>query len=140
LEAHHLALRAVNEDSSSPVVALNRAIAIGQHEGPTRGIEEICAIDRDRLSNYPFYFAALGEFEFRTGRYDISQEHFRKALAVARNQMEREFFQKRISFCEHANSWADLVVLFTKVKITARQNPSDSNTSPTSVVPENLKT
>jgi RNA polymerase sigma factor (sigma-70 family) len=89
----------------SPVVALNRAIAIGQHEGPARGIEEICAIiDRDRLSNYPFYFAALGEFEFRTGRYDISQEQFRKALAVARNQMEREFFQKRISLCERANS------------------------------------
>ena len=31
--------------------------------GPTRGLEEIHAIvDRDRLANYPFYFAALGEF------------------------------------------------------------------------------
>ena len=36
----------------SPVVALNRAIAIGQHEGPTRGAEEIHAIaDCDRLTH-----------------------------------------------------------------------------------------
>ncbi len=91
----------------SPVVALNRAIAIGQHEGPTRGLEEIHAIaDRDRLANYPFYFAALGEFEFRNGKYDISQEEFRRALAVARNPMEREFLQRRISACEQANALA----------------------------------
>ena len=91
----------------SPVVALNRAIAIGQHEGPTRGLEEIHAIaDRDRLANYPFYFAALGEFEFRNGTYDISQEEFRRALAVARNPMEREFLQRRISACEQANALA----------------------------------
>ncbi len=50
----------------SPVVALNRAIAVAQHEGPRRGLEEIYAIEnRDRLSTYPFYPAALGELEFR---------------------------------------------------------------------------
>ena len=91
----------------SPVVALNRAIAIGQHEGPTRALAEIHAIaERDRLSNYPFYFAAVGELEFRSGRYDSSQEQFRRALAVARNPMEREFFQKRISACEQAKALA----------------------------------
>src|SRR5262249_23240474 len=75
----------------TPVVALNRAIAIGQLEGAEQGLAEISAIvGRDRLANYPFYFAALGEFEFRRGRYDLAQEQFRKALAVARNPMERE--------------------------------------------------
>ena len=89
----------------SPVVALNRAIAIGQHEGPVRGLEEIRAIaDRDRLARYPFYFAALGEFEFRSRRYDISQQQFRRALAVARNPMEREFLQRRISACAQAEA------------------------------------
>jgi RNA polymerase sigma-70 factor (ECF subfamily) len=40
----------------SPIVALNRAIAIAQRDSPERGIEEIQAIaDRDRLSSYPFY-------------------------------------------------------------------------------------
>ena len=91
----------------SPVVALNRAIAIGQHEGPTRGLEEIHAIsDRDRLAKYPFYFAALGEFEFRSRSYETAQEQFRRALAVARNPMEREFLQKRVTACEQANALA----------------------------------
>jgi len=89
----------------SPVVALNRAIAIGQHEGPTRGLEEIHAIiERDRLVSYPFYFAAVGEFEFRNGRFDVSQEQFRKALALARSPMEREFLGKRITACEQAEA------------------------------------
>ena len=94
----------------TPVVALNRAIAIGQHEGPERGLEEIDAIvDRDRLANYPFYFAALGEFEFRSGRYHISQQQFRKALALARSPMEREFLQKRIMACEQPDALASSV-------------------------------
>ena len=91
----------------SPVVALNRAIAIGQHKGPARGLEEIRAVaDRDLLASYPFYFAALGEFEFRSGMYEIAQEQFRKALAVARNSMERDFLPKRISACEEAKALA----------------------------------
>jgi RNA polymerase sigma-70 factor (ECF subfamily) len=91
----------------SPVVALNRAIAIGLQEGPRRGLEEIRAIaDHERLANYPFYFAALGEFEYRRRRYDVSEDQFRKALAVARNQMEREFLQKRIDACEQAKALA----------------------------------
>ena len=89
----------------SPVVALNRAIAIGQHEGAARGLEEIQAIaDRDRLATYPFYFAALGEFEFLLKSYDLAQEQFRNALKVARNPMEKEFFQRRISaISRHGN-------------------------------------
>jgi RNA polymerase sigma factor (sigma-70 family) len=85
----------------SPIVALNRAIAVAQSEGPERGLEEISSIpDRDRLAAYPFYSAALGEFEFRCGRSDIALEHFRAALALARNPMERRFFDQRIRACE----------------------------------------
>jgi RNA polymerase sigma-70 factor (ECF subfamily) len=85
----------------SPVVALNRAIAIAQRDGPERGLEEIRTIaDRDRLAGYPFYHAAFGEFEFRSGRRGVAREHFRTALAFARNPMERQFLEKRISACE----------------------------------------
>ena len=67
----------------SPVVALNRAIAVGQHEGPERGFEEIRSIvDADRLASYPFYFAALGEFELSSGRRKIACEQFQKALCA----------------------------------------------------------
>lgn len=84
----------------SPVVALNRAIAIGQNEGPVRGLEEIGAIpDRERLVKYPFYFAALGEFELRCGRHVAAREQFQQALALARNSTERGFLEGRITAC-----------------------------------------
>ena len=55
----------------SPVVALNRAVAIAQREGPARGLEEIGRIaDRRCLLLSPFYFTALGEFEFRLGHLE----------------------------------------------------------------------
>jgi predicted RNA polymerase sigma factor len=85
----------------SPVVALNRAIAIAQQQGPERGFEEIRAIaGADRLASYPFYYAALGEFEFRAGKPAIAREHFRTALALARNPMERRFLEQRTGACE----------------------------------------
>jgi RNA polymerase sigma factor (sigma-70 family) len=92
----------------SPVVALNRAIAIAQHEGSERGLEEIRAIaNSDRLAAYPFYHAALGEFELRCGRSEVARGHFRAALALARNPMEREFLERRIGVCETAPSAED---------------------------------
>jgi RNA polymerase sigma-70 factor (ECF subfamily) len=85
----------------SPIVALNRAIAVAEKESPERGLEELRAIsDRDRLAAYPFYSAALGELELRRGSYQTAREHFRAALALARNAMERRFLDRRLGACE----------------------------------------
>ena len=85
----------------SPIVALNRAIAVGESEGPERGLEEIGSIaDPDRLVAYPFYSAALAEFELRRGRRERARELFRAALALARNPTEREFLDRRVAACE----------------------------------------
>jgi RNA polymerase sigma-70 factor (ECF subfamily) len=87
----------------SPVVALNRAIAVAQYEGPQRGLEELRAItDAKRLANYPFYHAAQGEFEFRRGQPGTAREHFTTALHLARNPTERRFIEQRIAVCEKA--------------------------------------
>jgi RNA polymerase sigma-70 factor (ECF subfamily) len=84
----------------SPVVALNRAIAIGQADGPDQGLEAIWAIrDRERLDAYPFYAAALGELELRRGRRAVACDHFRTAVALARNPMERRFLEQRLGSC-----------------------------------------
>jgi RNA polymerase sigma-70 factor (ECF subfamily) len=89
----------------SPIVALNRAIAIAQRDGPDRGIAEIQIIsDRDRLNSYPFYWAALGEFEFRCKSFDAAQQHFRSALALARNEAERHFFSRRLQASQEGHS------------------------------------
>ncbi|PYS53199.1 MAG: sigma factor, ECF subfamily protein [Acidobacteria bacterium] len=85
----------------SAVVALNRAIAIAQRDGPERGLEEIRAIaGSDRLAAYPFYSAALGELELRRARWEVAREHFRTAVTLARNPMERRFLQQRADVCE----------------------------------------
>jgi RNA polymerase sigma-70 factor (ECF subfamily) len=84
----------------SPIVALNRAIAIAQLDGPEHGMEEIAAIaDSARLADYPFYFAALGELELQCGRKEVGREHFLSARRLARNPMERRFFQQRAAAC-----------------------------------------
>jgi RNA polymerase sigma factor (sigma-70 family) len=91
----------------SPVIALNRAIAISQHEGAQRGLDEIRAIsDSERLANYPFYHAALGEFEFRTGNRKAAQDHFKVALGLARNPMERRFLNQRVKACAQGDALA----------------------------------
>src|SRR5437762_3978111 len=85
----------------SPVVALNRAIAVAQRDGPERGLEEIGAIaDSHRLAAYPFYHAALGELELRRGRIEAARGHFRTALGLARNAVERQFLELRMETCE----------------------------------------
>jgi len=85
----------------TPVIALNRAIAIGQYQGPERGLQEIRAIPgAKRLAKYPFYFAALGEFELRRGMRDVARHHFQAALVLARNEMEQRFLEGRSRVCE----------------------------------------
>jgi RNA polymerase sigma-70 factor (ECF subfamily) len=85
------------------VIALNRAIAIAQHEGPARGLEEIRAIENsERIAAYPFYAAAIGELEFRRGRREVAGRYFRDALALARSPMEKKFLERRVEESESA--------------------------------------
>jgi predicted RNA polymerase sigma factor len=115
IAAHHTASRSAGETRweeivalydtllkirPSPVVALSRAVAIAQHEGPARGLDAIAAIENtDRLEAYPFYAAARGELELRMGRPLRAQEHFRMALGLARNDGERRFLEQRLAAC-----------------------------------------
>lgn len=88
----------------SPVIALNRAIAIAQLDGPERGLQEIRAIhDLHRLTSYPFYPAALGELELRRGNYPEAKTHFSAALSLARNPTERNFLQRRLDACKESS-------------------------------------
>jgi len=84
----------------SPVVALNRAIAIGQRDGAERGLAELHAIvDRDRLGMYPFYPAAIGELELGRGNPAAARTYFEAALQLSRNDAERRFLAKRVFAC-----------------------------------------
>jgi len=86
----------------SPVVALSRAIAVGQCQGPAAGLAALLAISgTERLRHYPFYPAALGEFAFRLGDHSAARRYFGAALDLARNDVERRFLQKRLAAAAH---------------------------------------
>ena len=82
--------------AASPVVALNRAIAVGRADGAEAGLAALDAIaGRERLAGYPFHAAARGELELARGDPAAAREHFRAALDLARNPAERRFFERR---------------------------------------------
>jgi predicted RNA polymerase sigma factor len=59
-------------------------------------LPEIASItNSDKLAAYPFYPAAIGELQLRRGMRNEAADHFRKALALARNPMERHFYDQR---------------------------------------------
>jgi RNA polymerase sigma-70 factor (ECF subfamily) len=85
----------------SPIVALNRAIAIGQRDGAKRGLDALRTIaDSERLAKYPFYHAAFGESELQSGQPENAREHFSKAVKLSRNPTESRFFSGRVSACD----------------------------------------
>ncbi len=93
--------------SPSPVVALNRAIAVAQLDGPERGLIELHGIDgRERLAAYPFYPAAIAELELRRGDRAAAREGFRVAIGLARNAAERRFLELRLRSCVREGSGA----------------------------------
>jgi RNA polymerase sigma-70 factor (ECF subfamily) len=89
----------------SPVVELNRAIAIGERDGAASGLAALQGIrDADRLSRYPFYAAAMGELELRRHNPSAARAHFVSALALARNADERRFLTKRIEAADQTSA------------------------------------
>jgi RNA polymerase sigma factor (sigma-70 family) len=84
----------------SPVVALGRAIALGELEGPARGLQELLGIeDKQRLADYPFYEAAMGNQHLRLGHLEAARKSYERALGVARNPLEVRFLQQKLSAC-----------------------------------------
>ncbi|MCH8884773.1 MAG: hypothetical protein IIA41_14930, partial [SAR324 cluster bacterium] len=84
----------------TPIVALNRAIAIGQAEGPGKALEELNRIPGARkLKDYPFYPAALGEFHRRAGHREEARDYFAQALRLARSPSESRFLERKLEVC-----------------------------------------
>jgi RNA polymerase sigma factor (sigma-70 family) len=88
----------------TPIVALNRAIAVGQAQGPERGLVELRKIpDLPKLKDYPFYPAAQGEFHRLAGREDEARNCFESALKLARNPSEKCFLERKLEACAAAD-------------------------------------
>lgn len=84
----------------SPIVGLNRAVALGKAAGPQRGLAALRAIeDAGKLKNYPFYPAAQGEFLLLAGRAAEAAKHFEEAVKKARSPAEAAFFESKVRAC-----------------------------------------
>lgn len=81
----------------SPVIALNRAVAVAMRDGPQVGLDLIEGILTDAaLSNYHLAHAARADLCRRLGRTEAARESYHKALALARQEPERRFLERRL--------------------------------------------
>ncbi|MNF50168.1 RNA polymerase sigma factor [compost metagenome] len=81
----------------SPVVALNRAVAIAMRDGPQAGLAEVDALlEAGDLHDYHLAHAARADFCRRLGRKDEARVAYRNALALIRQEPERRFIEKRL--------------------------------------------
>ena len=91
----------LTEFDDSPVVALNRAVALAEVHGPQAGIEAVNRIQNlHSLESYYLLHAVLGEFESRLNHAQAAAGHFRKSLQLAEIKSEQAFLAKRLQACE----------------------------------------
>ena len=85
----------------SPVVALNRAVAVTMVEGPARGLELVEEIGKaGALDRYLFYHSAKADLLRRLGHMGTAKAAYEKALSLAGNASERRFLEGRLRDCQ----------------------------------------
>lgn len=81
----------------SPVVELNRAIAIGAASGPAAGLAALAALaEVPALATYPYRPAARADFLRRLGQFPAAAEAYREALLLVDNGVEADYLQRRL--------------------------------------------
>jgi RNA polymerase sigma-70 factor (ECF subfamily) len=85
----------------SPVIALNRAIAVAMRDGPRQGLALIDALAAaNDLDGYHLFHAARADLLRRLGRHGEAAASYRRALALATNGSERRFLERRLREAE----------------------------------------
>jgi len=80
--------------TGSPVVELNRAIAVAEARGPQAGLE---IVDRLALADYHYLHSTRGELLRRLGRVEEAREAYRRALALVHDDAERRLLKRRLA-------------------------------------------
>ena len=82
----------------SPVVALNRAVAVAMRDGPVAGLAVIDGILADgALAGYHLAHSARADLCRRLGRMDDARASYQRALALARQEPEQRFLRARLA-------------------------------------------
>jgi RNA polymerase sigma-70 factor, ECF subfamily len=80
--------------TGSPIVELNRAIAVAEAEGPEAGL---AIVDRLGLDSYQYFHSTRADLLRRLGRVDDARAEYEHALELAHAEHERRFLQRRIA-------------------------------------------
>ena len=84
----------------SPVVELNRAVAVAMAQGPAAGLEIVEGLASEpSLENYHLLPSVRGDFLAKLGRFDEARAEFEHAASLTRNARERELLLGRASAC-----------------------------------------
>jgi RNA polymerase sigma-70 factor (ECF subfamily) len=88
---------ALAQAQPSPIVNLNRAVAVSMRDGPAVGLELVDSIlGSGKLSDYHLAHAARAKFCQQLGRIDEARSAYERAIALARQEPERRFLQGRL--------------------------------------------
>ncbi|MFD2204634.1 RNA polymerase sigma factor [Kiloniella antarctica] len=83
--------------NNSPVIELNRAIAVGMHEGPKAAIKLIKRLEKNpKLSSYHILYSTLAEFSKRQGLNDEAVEAYQKAIEFASEELEINYLKQQL--------------------------------------------
>ena len=86
--------------ASSPVVELNRAVAVAMASGPAAGLELVDALAKERaLENYHLLFSVCGDLLKKLCRLEEARSEFERAASLTRNARERELLLERARAC-----------------------------------------
>jgi RNA polymerase sigma factor (sigma-70 family) len=87
--------------SPSPVVALNRALALAERDGVDEGRRALMVLAGDRkLSTYPFYWAARADLERRAEQPAAARSSYERAIAFSRSSAERVSYERRLELLD----------------------------------------
>jgi predicted RNA polymerase sigma factor len=92
----------------SPIVDLNRAVAVSMASGPAAGLELVDALMEERsLQNYHLLPSVRGDLLKKLGRLEEACAEFGRAASLARNARERELLLERAQACANGPSRPD---------------------------------
>ncbi len=96
---------ALAELTPSPVVELNRAVAVGMAFGPAAGLELVDALTSEpSLKAYHFLPSVRGDLLLKLGRSDEARAEFERAAALTQNARERELLLGRAAACSRGET------------------------------------
>ena len=89
----------------SPIVELNRAVAVSMAFGPAAGLELIDqVVESGALKNYHLLPSVRGDFLFKLGRFAEAQDEFVRAASMTQNTRERDFLLSRAQKCDSTST------------------------------------